>query len=92
MENELRVALQVIDDLTTSTDGQEAIIAAKKCLTRLQTDKRHFSRVYAAICAKIFQLTCDLPYQEVSELVSLAPPDDVIIMLCACIANSRYGS
>jgi len=92
MESELGIALQVIDDLTTFTDGQEAIKVAQRCLKRLQNDKRHFPRVYAAICVKIFQLTCDLPYQEVSKLMSLAPPNDVIVTLCACIASSRYGS
>jgi len=89
MESELR---GVIDDLTTFADGQEAITAAQKCLNRLKMDKKHFSRVYAAICAKIFQLTCNLPYQEVSKLVSMAPPDDVIVTLCTCITSSRYGS
>jgi len=92
MESELRVALQVIDDLTTFTDGQEAITVAQKCLKQLQTDKRQFSRVYAAICVKIFQLTCDLPYKEVSKLMNMAPPDDVIVTLCTCIASSRYDS
>jgi len=91
MESELQVALQVIDDLATSTEGKNAILSAQELLQRQKNNKKHFSRVYAVTCAKIFQLTCDLPYQETSTLVNMARPEEFINTLCACVTSSRYG-
>jgi len=86
--------LAIIETLSAlSSDNEEQICLAinvvKNYLHRLSEDKRHFRRVYVAVCTKLFELTCRLPYQSMSWIVYVGVSSDVINTLCACLATSR---
>ena len=91
MGSECRRVIEAISTISSDNEKElhTAISAAEEYLNGLLYDKRHFKRAYVAICTKIFEVTCQLPYHCVSWLVHVGVASDVINTLCTCLATSR---
>lgn len=91
MGSDCRDAIEAISVL--SSDNKEGlcstISAVEKYLNGLLEDERHFKRAYVAICTKVFELTCRLPYECISWLIYVGVTSDVINTLCTCLVTSR---
>lgn len=80
-----------IDALSSDSEKEisSTIAATEQYLNGLLKDKQHFKRAYVAICVKLFQVTCRLPYQSISWIIYIGVASDVINALCASLATSR---
>ena len=91
MDTECRAIIKAISAL--SSDNEEdicsTITVVETYLNKLSKDKRHFKRAYVAVCTKLFELTCRLPYQSMLWILHVGVASDVINMLCTCLATSR---
>ena len=91
MDSEFRAIIEAIAVLSSGNDKEASttISAVEEYLNGLVHDKQHFRRAYIAICTKIFELTCQLPYQCLSRLIHVGGLSDVINTLCTCLTTSR---
>ena len=91
MGSECRGVIEAISTLSSDNDNEicSILTAVQEYLNGLECDKRLFKRAYVAICTKIFELTCELPYHYICWLVHAGVASDVINTLCACLVTSR---
>lgn len=91
MGSECRGVIEAISALSFDNNKEicSTISTVEDYLNGLLYDKRHFNRAYVAICTKLFELTCQLPYECVSWLIYVGLPSDVINTLCVCLSTSR---
>lgn len=95
MDDECREVIEAISTLSSGeSSGNEKDICStisnvEEYLNRLLlNDRRKFNMAYVAICTKIFELTCDIPYQRLSWLVHVGVSTEVFNALCTCLATS----
>lgn len=91
MVSECRGIVEAISAMSSDNEKEicSTISAVEEYLNRLLNDRRQFKRAYVAICTKMFELTCRLPYQCVSWLVYVGVSSEVITTLCTCLTTSR---
>lgn len=91
MDSECRAIIEAISVLSSDNDKEacSTISAAEEYLNGLLYDRQNFKRSHIAICTKILELTCQLPYQYLSRLIHVGASSEVINTLCTCLTTSR---